>query len=267
MALQFTKVPDDVFNYIQENAGFIAKTFDPDTRGYNDIICATSGGIHFTDVITFQDWGEDIDNVQKNTKELKRVESREIKLSGTAASLTKEQIVRQIGLADVDQSNSLRIIPRNEIKGSDFETLWFVCDYGLGGFIAIKIYDALNTNGFDLQTSDKSKGNSPFEFTAHPSIESERVPYEVYVEGEASTSPEIVLNKHSLTLADGDTYTFTTRVVPSNATITWSSSDSNVATVSNGVVTAEGTGNAIITASITQSGVTYNDTCTVIVTE
>lgn len=267
MALQFTKVPDDVFNYIQENAGIIVKTFDPDTREFNNIICATSGGINFTDTPTYQDWGEDIDNVQRNTKELKRLESREIKLSGTSVSLTKEQIVRHIGLADVDQSNSLRIIPRDEVKDSDFETLWFICDYGLGGFIAIKIYDALNTAGFNLQTNNKGKGTAPFEFTAHPSIESERVPYEVYVEDEASSAPEISLNKHTITLADGGTYTFTTRVVPSNATIAWSSSDSNVATVSNGVVTAEGTGNAIITASITQNGVTYNDTCTVIVTE
>lgn len=266
MALPFTKVPADVFNYIQENAGIIVKTFDPDTRGINDIICATSGGINFTDTITFQDWGDDIDNVQKNTKELKRIESREIKIAGTSASFTKEHIKRLIAVADVDTNNDLRIIPRNEIKDSDFETLWFVCDYGNGGYIAIKIYDALNTAGFNIQTNDKGKGTGPFEFTAHPSIDDERVPYEVYVEDEATTSPEINLNKHSVTIADGETYTLTAKTVPNDATVTWSTSDSSVATVSNGVVTAEGTGNAIITASITQTGVTYTDTCTVIVT-
>lgn len=56
-------------------------------------------------------------------------------------------------------------------------------------------------------------------------------------------------------------------VVPSNATITWSSSDETVATVEDGVVTGVGAGTATITASITAYGQTYTDTCTVTVTE
>ena len=66
-------------------------------------------------------------------------------------------------------------------------------------------------------------------------------------------------------MANNDTFTLTARTVPSNATVTWSSSDSTKASVSNGVVTGEAVGTAIITASITQSSVTYNDTCTIIV--
>ena len=76
----------------------------------------------------------------------------------------------------------------------------------------------------------------------------------------------IELNRHSLNLVEGDTYTLVPTVTPAGETVTWSTGSSSVATVSSGVVTAEGAGNTIITASITKDGVTYTDTCTVIVT-
>lgn len=73
----------------------------------------------------------------------------------------------------------------------------------------------------------------------------------------------------SITLADGDTATLVADVIPAGATVTWSSANTSVASVgaSTGVVTAEGAGNTIITASITVNSVTYTATTTVIVTE
>lgn len=76
----------------------------------------------------------------------------------------------------------------------------------------------------------------------------------------------IELNRHSLNLTVDDTYTLVPTVTPAGQTVTWSSGSSSVATVTNGVVTAAGAGNTIITASITKDSVTYTDTCTVIVT-
>jgi len=81
------------------------------------------------------------------------------------------------------------------------------------------------------------------------------------------TNASVSLNKHTVRLADEATETLTVSVVPSDQTVTWSSSDSTVATVSNGTITAVGAGSAIITAAITVDGATYNDTCTVIVSE
>jgi uncharacterized protein YjdB len=60
--------------------------------------------------------------------------------------------------------------------------------------------------------------------------------------------------------------TLTATTVPAGETITWTSSDSTIASVDGGVVTGEGEGSAIITASITVDGVSYTDTCTVVVT-
>lgn len=81
-----------------------------------------------------------------------------------------------------------------------------------------------------------------------------------------SSGASIELNRHSLNLVEGDTYTLVPTVSPAGQTVTWSTGSSSVANVSSGVVSAEGAGNTIITASITKDGVTYTDTCTVIVT-
>lgn len=74
------------------------------------------------------------------------------------------------------------------------------------------------------------------------------------------------LNKTSMTLYSGKTYTLTATIAPSNTTnktIQWTSSNTKVATVnSKGVVTAIGGGKAVITAK-TSNGLTK--TCTVTV--
>ena len=75
----------------------------------------------------------------------------------------------------------------------------------------------------------------------------------------------VTLDKHVMELTAGDTGTLTATTLPAGQTVTWTSGSSSVATVEGGTVSAEDAGNTIITASITKDGVTYNDTCTVIV--
>jgi hypothetical protein len=62
----------------------------------------------------------------------------------------------------------------------------------------------------------------------------------------------IIVDKTTMTLEVGKTGTITATVSPSNATnkkVNWTTSDANVATVDNGVVTAKATGSATITAT------------------
>lgn len=77
--------------------------------------------------------------------------------------------------------------------------------------------------------------------------------------------PSIKLDKHTATVEVGDDVTLTAAVVPSGTAVTWNSNDTD-ASVTNGVVTGVEEGVAVITASITVSGKTYTDTCTVTVT-
>ena len=93
------------------------------------------------------------------------------------------------------------------------------------------------------------------------------------VEEEENPDPDgtlveaIALNKTSLTLAPGTSYTLTGRVVPTDATdktLTWSSDGTAIATVDqNGVVTAVSDGFAVITA-VAIGGVSESCTVTVI---
>ena len=76
----------------------------------------------------------------------------------------------------------------------------------------------------------------------------------------------VSLNKTTLALDVGSTQTLTATVAPSNATnktVTWKSSNTNVATVSNGIVKAIGAGNATIIATTVDGGKTA--TCIVTV--
>lgn len=80
-----------------------------------------------------------------------------------------------------------------------------------------------------------------------------------------AASYDIVLNRASAGVKVGKTFTLRATTMPAGETVTWASSDSTKATVSNGVVTGVAVGNTTITASFTKNGTTYSDTCTVTV--
>jgi hypothetical protein len=68
--VKFTKIPEDTFKNIQLNAGILVKNFNPSTQVITGLMGATTGGISFTATPNFEDFGEDIDNCPKNSKEL-----------------------------------------------------------------------------------------------------------------------------------------------------------------------------------------------------
>ena len=188
--MKFTRIPADTFKMLQLNAGVLATTFVPATGTLDTEaqIGATSGGITFTATPTYSDFGEDIDNCPKNTKELKRLDEWEVTMSGTFVAADTAIAKLLVGAADIDKQDTTKVTPRNDLADADFGDIWFVGDYSdkngetNGGFIAIKLINALSTGGFQLQTSDKSKGQFSFTFTGHYSINAQgTVPFEVYI--------------------------------------------------------------------------------------
>ena len=271
--MQYTKVASDAFEKLQLNAGILARSFAPATGTVGEIIGATTGGVTFASNPTYTDFGEDVDNVPANTKQLKRIQSFDPALSGTFLTVTPAVVKDLIGSADV--SNTTQIVPRNQLTNADFKDVWWIGDYSdknsgatTAGYVAIHVMNGLNTSGFQIQSEKDGKGKFAFEYHGHYDIESiDTVPFEVYVKAGSSGSatPEIKLQEHAITIANGSTYDMAYYVTPAGASVTWSSSATGKASVSNGTITGAATGNAIITASITDSGVTYSDTCTVIV--
>lgn len=186
--MKYTQIPADTFKQIQLNAGILVENFVPATGTITNIIGATSGGVTFEAAPTYTDYGEDIDNCPKNTKELKRLDSWEAKLSGTFITVTAEMVARLIASADIDTADETHIVPRNDLSQDDFKDIWWVGDYSEkngeknGGFCAIHLLNGLSTGGFKIAATEKAKGTFDFEFTGHYSIDAQdTVPFEVYV--------------------------------------------------------------------------------------
>lgn len=185
--MKFTTVATDAFQKFQLNAGILLTEFDPTTATVDrtKIFAATSGGTSFTAAPEFLDFGEDVDNVPNNTKELKVLDSVTVTMSGTLKTADTVTAKRLMTAADVDGN---KITPRADLVDGDFFDLWWVGDYSdkhgatNGGFMAIHLINALSTGGLQLQSNDKGKGDFAFEFTGHYSIsDMTKVPYEIYV--------------------------------------------------------------------------------------
>lgn len=269
---RYYEIPNDTFDTLQLDAGVLLKNFDieaaandPTTPGFTnaDIICATTGGVNPSCVPSFSDFGEDVDNCPVNMKELKHLDSWEVKLATTSLGTSARLIKLSLGCADLSEDGK-SVIPRADLSQNDFSDLWWVGDKANGGFVAIKLLNALSTGGFSLQTTKNGKGQTSLEFTGHVSINAQKVvPMVIYSIDPAETikytvtqnlanvtsdftgtnvtagaSLEVTLTPDTDYTIDGVTVTMGGRVV----TGAWDSSTSKV-------TIAEVTGAVVITAS------------------
>lgn len=194
--MRFTQVAANAFSELQLNAGVLLTDFDPtnpptveEMKPY--IFMATSGGASFTAVPEYLDFGDDIDNVPANTKELKVIDYYTATLSGTGKTVNADVINRLVGAADntTGSGGLTTITPRGLLEEDDFSDIWWVGDYSdkngnvNGGYLAIQLIDALNTSGFSLTSNDNGKADFSFEFTAHYSLaDVDAVPFNIYLQ-------------------------------------------------------------------------------------
>jgi hypothetical protein len=192
MGMKYTKVAADAFEKLVMNAGIIADSFTPETAVVGNILAATTGGLQFATNPTYTDFGEDVDNVPNNTKQLLRITACDPVLSGTMLTVDADIIKAQLGAADKDTPTSggvTKITPRATLEDEDFDDIWFIADYSdvntgnSAGFVAIHIMNAMNRTGFQLQTGKNAKGQSTFEYHGHYDItdEDQTPPFEIYV--------------------------------------------------------------------------------------
>lgn len=186
--MKYTQVRADTFESIQINAAILLSDFTPETGAYEKtaIIGATTGGSQFNSNPTFVDFGEDVDNVPPNTKQLKRVQYYDPTLTTTFVTADTALGKKLVAAADID--GTTHIIPRASLSVTDFGDIWLVGDYSdkngttNGGFVAIHIKNALNTGGFQWQTGKDEKGQFAAEFHGHYDLDDiDDQPFEIYI--------------------------------------------------------------------------------------
>lgn len=199
----YTQIPADVAQTLQMNAGILAKTFDPATGTVSDIIGATTGGIKIDATPSYTDFGEDIDNCPKNSKELKRLDGWECKVAGTYLTVTAAKLVSLLGTAQLATGDDTHVELNPAISSADFADIWFVGDYGASGFLAVKLSNALNTTGLSIQTSEKAKGQFSFEYLGHTTIaDATMVPLDIYIKDSALNTVTYTLTNCTRTLGE-----------------------------------------------------------------
>lgn len=190
MARKFSKISQKAFESMQINAGVVLNTFDPTGATEikdADIICATSGGVTAECKPNITDLGDDVDNCQKNTAELMQIEDYDCTLAFTALNVTTDVIKLALGAADVSEKKvtpSMTLDPT--ASTGDFKDIWWVGDTIDGGFVAVKLMNALSTGGLSLKTTDKGKGNLSITLTGCPRLGSDVVPMEWYYSPKAA---------------------------------------------------------------------------------
>ena len=196
--MEFTKVPSDTMQALQVNAGVLVDGFTPSTGVIGNILAATGGGVEFDPHPNFVDRGDGIDNMPKNTWQMKGIDYFEPHLTGTFKTM-------KAALAEMLQAgatvSSGHIIPSHVLAAANFTDVWLVGDYSdknengtspstaKAGYIAIHLKNAMNALGFRWKTNDKNKADFQFDFQGHYDItDIDDVPFEIYVvAGTAST--------------------------------------------------------------------------------
>lgn len=192
MAGKFTVIPQSTFEEMQMDAGVLLSTFDPTNPtapADSEIICATTGGIKATCQAEYSDLGEDVDNCPNNMKELKHLDGWNCSLEFTSLGTSPASIRLSLGAADVNAETG-KITPRRDLEQDDFTDVWWVGDRADGGMVAIRLINALSTEGFSLQTTKAGKGQTSVTLSGHVSIEAQNVvPMEFYsADGEGSSA-------------------------------------------------------------------------------
>lgn len=184
----FTVIPENTFNSMQLDAGVLLYTFDPTNPAPpqdEHIVCATTGGVEAKCEPTYSDLGEDVDNCPTNMKELKHLDGWNCTFGFTSLSNDVKGIQLALGAADIDGN---KVTPRRNLKQSDFNDLWWVGDKADGGFVAVKLINALSTDGLTLKTEKSTSGETEVTLTGHVSIQDQNtMPMEFYsYDGEES---------------------------------------------------------------------------------
>ena len=211
----FTKVASDAFESIQLDAGVLLSAFDPENPYVAPtdatIIATTTGGINPVCEPTYEDFGEDVDNVPNNMMEFKKLTGWNCTMGFRSIKFNAANVAWSLGASDTTTlSNGVKkIVPRRNVALSDFADIWWVGDKANGGAFAVRLKNALSTGGINIQSNKNGKGTNAVTLTGHVSINSQDdMPMEFYdipPQSSAGTVP-VVQNLNHATSSFTGTY-------------------------------------------------------------
>lgn len=187
---KFTKMNPDDFKHMTWDAGIIMDSFEPSTGTVtlSSIRWATTGDNSFSATRDLTDMGEDINNCPEGTMQLQRANAWQAQLTGTAVTITTAEVAEFLGNADIDTSDTTKIVPRTDLLLSDFKDKWLLVNYSeyngetKGGWVAIHLLNALSTDGFTGNFGKNANGQFPYTLRAFYDMDDmDTVPFEVYI--------------------------------------------------------------------------------------
>lgn len=175
-----TALSAEAYSNVQTNAGVFLIGVDPADFETLDAFNEAVANAIIGDECLGATRGGGAFNVTKETRTIeadgrrygfvgdKVVDSIDAMLSTTLLEVTPENLKKAIAAADVqDGTWYKKIAPRTNYKDEDYiPVLTWVGDTNKG-FIAIVLYNALNTADLNYTITDKGEGTLPVEFHAH----------------------------------------------------------------------------------------------------
>lgn len=184
----FTRVAADAMDTLQLDAGVLLSSFDISnpytTPADANIIATTSGGINPNCAPQYSDLAEDVDNIPNGMMEFKHLDGWECTMGFTSIKFNAENTAWALGAADTTTDNTThvkKIVPRRNVKTTDFRDIWWVGDKANGGAFAVCLKNAISTGGLNIQSTKNNKGHAQMTLTGHVSVQNQDVmPMEFY---------------------------------------------------------------------------------------
>lgn len=173
----------EAFKSIPKGSGNILSDFSLETPKIDktNVVHATQGGVKITYQNAIEDTLADIDNAPTNTKQGAEVSGTTATISYTTPNADPKTIQMAVGTADIDPDDPTHVVARLKTVLTDFKPLWWVGPMTGGGFLVVKIFNALSTGGLDLQTAHRGGGSMQITLTAFSDLENpDQAPMEFY---------------------------------------------------------------------------------------
>ncbi len=211
-----TGVTSNTKNNFQLGAGLVCTGFEDGV--ISGIIGATRGGGSFTAVPTIRQ--PEVDGLPDNAKDFKIIDFWVATLTTTIFETTETSIKLALAGGSASTSASVTTITATQgiVPTASYADLWWVGDTSDGNKIAIKLSNALGSNGFNFNFVDRGEGTFELQAIAHYSVDAlSTPPFTIYLDKTTSSASAVELS--SIAPADGSTGAVSTVVLTFNNAI------------------------------------------------